>query len=428
MKDIIIETKKCIKGELTLPGDKSISHRSIMLGAISRGKTAIKNCLRCDDCEYTIGAFKMMGIKITRDKYFTYVFGKGISGLKRPKGKIFLGNSGTSMRILSGILAGQNFKSTLCADKAFSNRPMDRIVKPLRLMGANIKGEGRLNFAPITIEGSILRPVSYALPVPSAQVKSAVLFAGLYAEGKTTVKERFKSRDHTERMLSCFRAKVRSSGVSCCVRGVADLYSCEISVPGDISSASFFIVAATILKGSELAIKNVGLNPTRCGFISVLKRMGACIVAKNIKLVNQEPRGDLIVKSSALKATVIKKQEIPSCIDELPVLMVAASLSEGTTIIKSASELRLKETDRINSMLNNLKALGARIFIDKDDIYIKGVPSLKGTTVMGFGDHRTAMSMAVAGLIAKGKTRIRGIECITKSFPGFFEALGEIVK
>ncbi|MBM3253749.1 MAG: 3-phosphoshikimate 1-carboxyvinyltransferase [Candidatus Omnitrophica bacterium] len=428
MEEIIIEQKKFISGSLKLPSDKSISHRAIMLGAISQGRTDIKNCLECDDCNYTIRTFKEMGIKIVRKNGYTYVYGNGLFGLRKPSKKIFLGNSGTSMRLLLGILAGQNFKSILSADRGLSKRPMARVIKPLTLMGARIKGRNHSNFAPLEIEGSKLKPITYKLPIPSAQVKSAILLAGLYAKGKTTVKENFKSRDHTERMLICFGAKVEKKTFLCSVRGIADLKASIIEIPGDISSASFFIVASTLLKGSELVIEDVGINPTRVGFIEVLKRMGANITISKARITNQEPIAKIIVRYSPLKGTTLKRHEIPLCIDELPVLMVAASLSEGRTTIKGASELRVKETDRINSMVYNLKKLGAKIFSEGDDIYIEGVSQLRGSTVLSFNDHRTAMSMAVAGLLAKGKTRILGIECVTKSFPDFFITLKKLIR
>lgn len=427
MGQVIIEQKKYIKGTLTLPGDKSISHRAIMLGAIANGKTEIKNCLKCDDCDYTIRAFKDMGIKITQKGSYTYVYGKGLFGLKEPKQDIFLGDSGTSMRLLMGILAGQSFNSILYGERGLLKRPMARVIKPLSLMGARIKGKAGSEFAPLKIRGTTLKPISYILPIPSAQVKSAILFAGLYAEGKTTVREKFKSRDHTERMLRHFRARVEIKDLSSSVSGISELDSTKIDIPADISSASFFIVAALLLKGSVLNIKRVGLNPTRTGFITVLKRMGACIEIEDMKLVNQEPVGDLTVRNSSLHGTIINNFEIPLCIDELPVLMVAACLSEGETIIRGASELRVKETDRINSMVCNLGRLGARIFPKDDDIYIEGVLKLQGVPVLSFNDHRTAMSMAVAGLVSEGKTRISGFECVSKSFPKFLATLKKII-
>ncbi len=427
MGQVIIEQKRYIKGTLSLRGDKSISHRAIMLGAIARGKSIIKNCLRCDDCDYTVNAFKHMGIRIAQKGAFSYVFGKGLLGLKRPKEKIFLGDSGTSMRLLMGILAAQNFNSILYGNKGLLKRPMSRVIKPLSLMGARIEGKAGSGFAPLKIKGTILKPITYTSVVPSAQVKSAVLLAGLYADGKTTVRENFKSRDHTERMLRHFGARVEMKNLSCSVSGISELDATSIDVPADISSTSFFIVAALLLKGSILSIKRVGLNPTRTGFITVLKRMGARIEIEDIKLVNQEPVGDLIVKYSPLHGTIINNFEIPLCIDELPVLMVAASLSEGKTVIRGASELRVKETDRINSMVSNLRRLGARISERGDDIHIEGALRLKGAPVLSFNDHRTAMSMAVAGLVSEGKTKISGFECVSKSFPDFFVTLKGII-
>ena len=420
-----IRPVKKIGGEITLPGDKSISHRAVMIGAIAEGKTTAKNILDCDDCNYTINAFKNMGITIKKEGDDASIEGKGLRGLSKPAGSINVGDSGTTMRLLSGILAGQDFEAVLKGDESLSNRPMNRIVEPLLLMGVDIRS-AKDGHPPIKIKGGKVFPINYKMPVSSAQIKSAVIFAGLYSDGVTTVEETFRSRDHTERMLEYFGSDIKTDGLKVAVRGGRELKAKTIEVPGDISSASFFITAAIMLKGSKLYINKVSINPTRAGILNVLDRMGA-----QVKILNKknlfEPFADLEVKSGATKGIVIKESEIPGIIDELPILFVLAALSEGRTVIKGVGELKVKETDRIRSMTENLKAMGARIKVAGNDIMIDGVRSLSGASLKSFGDHRTCMAMAIAALAAKSESEIDDIECVHKSFPGFFQTLERMV-
>ncbi len=431
----------CIRGEVFLSGDKSIAHRSIILGAISNGKTLINNFPFNDDCLATINVFKKLGIKITRNpkNHTVIVFGKGLNGLKQPNGPIFIAESGTTLRLLLGILAGQNFKVTFTAGESLSKRPMLRVTSPLRLMGAQINAKkaktykGRHEeFPPIAIKGCNLKPITYKMPIASAQVKSAILLAGLFTEGSTRVVEQIKTRDHTERMLRLFSADIKIGEHVISVRGLKELISpANIYIPGDISSASFFIVASLILPNSKIVIRKVGLNPSRMGIVKVLKRMGADILTTYLPIYRAankfEPIGNLLARSSILKGITIKREEIPSLIDELPILMVAACFAQGKTVLQGVEELRVKETDRIKSMCFNLRLMGARIEIVKEgnseNINIYGARELKGAKVTSFDDHRTAMSMIIAALAAKSKTEIDDIACINKSFPDFVSLL-----
>lgn len=449
MKPFLVERVLRIKGKVVLPGDKSIAHRCIIISALSQGKTIIKNFPLNRDCLYTVNAFKKLGIKIKPGQLKTFeessditVFGGGLYGLNKPKTPIFVGDSGTTLRILLGVLAGQDFAVRLTAGKSLINRPMLRVTQPLRMMGASIDARRKTpdtkheEYPPITIRGGNLKSITYNMPVASAQVKSAILLAGLYAKGFTRVIEPIKTRDHTERILKLFKARIKVKQNNIVIKGNSDLVSPgKIYVPGDISSASFFIVMASILPNSKVLIKNVGLNPTRVGIIRVLKRMGAQIkVSKcqSAKVSNSEPMGDLIVKSSFLRGTKVMKEEIPSLIDELPVLMVAAAVASGKTVFEGVNELRVKETDRVKSMIKNLNKMGAEIKVFKvansEHIVIKGVRSLRGARVSSFGDHRTAMSMVVAGLKAKGKTLIDDIVCANKSFPHFTHLLKTLIQ
>ncbi len=413
-----------LSGEIVMPGDKSISHRAIMIGAIARGRTEAAGILDCDDCNFTIDAFRRMGVSIEKQGNVTAIDGVGLKGLKAPKGPLNVGNSGTTMRVLAGILAGQDFEVTLAGDNSLSARPMKRVTEPLSLMGVEISaGPGGL--PPVRIKGGRVRPIKYRLPVASAQVKSCVLFAGLYADGMTEVSEPVRSRDHTERMLKYFGADINlgSSGVS--VNGGRELTAKSLQVPGDISSASFFMAGASILMGSEILIRGVGINPTRAGILNIMSRMGA-----NIDVISKkdtfEPSGDIIIKGSKTKGVVIEKDEIPAVIDELPVIFVLAALSDGKTVIRGAGELRVKETDRIASMKYNLEKMGAVMNVEKDSIVIGGVRRLKGAGLKSFGDHRTCMAMAVAALAADGPSKIDDVECASKSFPGFFDVFDKI--
>jgi 3-phosphoshikimate 1-carboxyvinyltransferase len=438
-----------LNGEVCLPGDKSIAHRAIILGALSQGNTRIENFPFNKDCCFTVQAFQKLGIKIKTNKNNVIVFGKGLSGLKRSATDIFVGDSGTTYRLLLGVLAGQSFASRLVADKALSKRPMLRITAPLRLMGADIiarrkkkQSAGFEEYPPITIKGGNLKAITYSTPVASAQVKSAILLAGLFAEGKTKVIESVKTRDHSERMLQLFKVGIKVSKNIITIDGGKGLFSPgKIYVPGDISSAAFFMVAAAIIPGSQVIINNVSLNPSRIGILNVLKRM--CVDIKicphtacrpssslGVNTPQAEPIGDIIVKSSCLKGTRVSRKEIPSLIDELPILMVAASVAKGKTIFNGVGELRVKETDRIKSMSENLVKMGAKIKVEREgnfeNIVVEGVEQLNGAIVKSYGDHRTAMSMSIAGLQAKNKTKIDDISCVSKSFPDFFRILNSL--
>lgn len=435
-----------VNASLSLPGDKSVSHRAVFISALSKGKTLVNNFLFSKDSFATIDAFRKMGVKIKVDKNSkrAVIFGKGLHGLSKPKTPIHIEESGTTYRLLAGILSGQEFSSSLTAGKALARRPMRRICEPLRLMGAKINSRisclpaGRKmqnakseEYPPLEIKGGSLKAISYKLPVASAQVKSAVLFSGLYAKGKTRVIEPLKTRDHTERMLKLFGANIKEKGKEITLARHVLVSPGMIYIPADISSAAFFIVLATLLPGSDLIIKSLGINPTRAGIISKLKEMGAKIELRKESGDFFEPMADIRVKSAALGGAIIKRGEIPLMIDELPIFMVAASLAEGKTVIEGAQELRVKETDRINSMQANLKKMGANIRVKKkgsnEYIEIIGVDRLKGVSVKSFGDHRTAMSMVIAGLLAQGRTRLDDIGCIDKSFPEFIGILKHLL-
>jgi len=424
VRNVIVNKACSLKGSILVPGDKSISHRAVILGSIAEGVTHIHNCLDGDDCFSTIRAFKDMGIKIKKTgSSEVVVHGCGLHGLKPPGKEIYLGNSGTSMRLLLGLLSGQDFTCSLTGDDSLTSRPMRRVVDPLELMGAGIKGRKGGSYAPLKVGKSQLAGIKYKLPIPSAQVKSAILLAGLYARGATVIEEPVISRDHTERMLKYYGVKLKKNKQEIVLNPGAVLKARSIEVPGDISSAAFFMVAALIVPRSRVLLKNVGLNPTRTGVIDVLKRMGGRIEIKNRSRICGEPRADILVRSSRLKSVCISGKIIPRLIDELPVIMVAACAAKGTTVLKDASELRVKETDRIASMAVNLGKLGAKLEPRTDGIIIHGGEKLKGARVKSFGDHRTAMSMAVAGLIAEGRTTIEDTECINTSFPGFLKLL-----
>jgi len=453
MKPFVVDPGLSLRGKILLPGDKSIAHRAVILSSLSSGKTKIENFPANSDCLATVQAFRRLGVKIKKihqekDSISVIIPGAGLRGLKKPNKPLFIAESGTTYRLLLGVLAGQDFETKLLAGKSLSRRPMARVTKPLRMMGVKINSrllpagrQGKTQdskqeeYPPINIKGGNLKAITYKMPVASAQVKSAVLLAGLFAKGKTVVIEPVKTRDHTERLLKLFKAGLSIKRNKITIDGSKGMVSAKnIYVPGDISSASFFIVAGAIAPNSEILIKNVSLNPTRTGVISALKRMGANIkITKSLNrlITHSEPLGDLLVKTSSLKGTVVKKEEIPSLIDELPVLMVAASVAKGKSIFEGAGELRVKETDRIRSMTENLRKMGADIRIKRmhgENIVINGVKQLKGAMVKSFGDHRTAMSMVIAGLAACGKTRIDDISCASKSFPGFIRILKGLIK
>ena len=426
-----------VKGEVYLPGDKSISHRAVILSSISTGTTEIEDFLFCEDCLSTINAFQEMGIKIelSEKKKKVVVYGKGLKGLSKPNKPLYLGNSGTSMRLLSGLLSGQSFSARLEGDASLSKRPMARITVPLRLMGAQIKGRKKEEeeYPPLVISrrkgNKPLQGIEYRIPVASAQVKSALLLAGLYARGKTEITEIAKTRDHTERMLKLFKANLSVKGLKCLIYPSILSSPKRIKIPGDISSAAFFLVAALLLPNSSLVIKNVGLNPTRTGIIDALKKMGAEIRVKKREGKGEgEPIGEIKVETSRLKGIEIKGKIIPRLIDEIPILMVAACFAKGETRIKDIGELRIKEVDRIHSLCYNLKKMGAEIEEKEEEVIITGTKRLKGAALDSFKDHRTAMALTIAGLKAEGKTVIKDKECIKVSFPDFEERLKRIIE
>ncbi len=428
MKKIKVKRKKTVKGEISLPGDKSISHRAIMLGSIARRETRVKGFSDCLDCRNTLNAFLKLGIEIKeRSEGELTVHGRGLKGLSSAQEVIDVGNSGTTIRLLSGILAGQDFSSTMTGDESLQKRPMRRIILPLKEMGAKISSPDD-NHPPITIVGQKLHPIDYHSPVASAQVKSCVLLAGLYAEGRTRLTEPSPSRDHTERMLKYLGAPVETKGRTVSIEGVSELEARPITIPGDISSAAFFIVACLLLQNSQIRIKGVGINPTRTGIIDILKKMGADIVIENVHELCGEPVADVTVKSSGLRSTEIGGELIPRILDEIPVLAVAATQAEGVTEISDAQELRVKESDRIGNVVSQLSQMGASIREKRDGMVISGGKRLVGSSVNSFGDHRMAMALTIAGLIADGETTINDVDCIDTSFPRFMDILNRMVE
>ncbi|MGA4720044.1 3-phosphoshikimate 1-carboxyvinyltransferase [Fictibacillus nanhaiensis] len=412
-----------LKGSIKVPGDKSISHRAVMFGSIAEGTTTIDGFLTGEDCLSTISCFKKLGVTIQQEGEKVTVEGKGIAGLTPPSEDLYVGNSGTTIRLMLGILANTPFESTLTGDESIAKRPMNRVTKPLKEMGAAIDGNDTGNKVPLHIKGGETRGIHYTSPIASAQVKSAIILAGLDGEGTTSVEEPFKSRDHTERMLKAFGVEVETDELTVSVAGGQKLKGTHIEVPGDISSAAFFLVAGAIVPNSEITLKKVGLNPTRTGILDVLKDMGADITYQNINEEASEPFGDLLIKSSELKGTVIQGDLIPRLIDEIPIIALAATQAEGKTIIRDAHELRVKETDRIETVVNELKKMGADIEATEDGMIIHGKSSLRGASVQSYGDHRIGMMLSVAACIAEGETTLKNSEAIAVSYPSFFEQL-----
>ena len=417
-----------IDTEITLPGDKSISHRAAIIAALSNGVCVLRGFLPSDDCMHTVNALRALGIKIEQPEPTMLVVHGNRRLLKAPAGPINCGNSATTMRLLAGLLAGQSFESRLVGDASLSRRPMDRVIAPLMQMGANIVGEGPNNTAPLRIKGAPLKGIEYAMPIASAQVKGAMLLAGLFAKGKTTVREPAISRNHTELMLNYFlvrAVKEEDGGVT--IFGDQTPESRDFSIPGDISSAAFWLVAAAAQPGGHLLVRDSGLNDTRTALLGVLIRMGAQL-REAVEDVDQlEPCGAVEVTGAPLKGTVIQGKEVPQLVDELPVLAVAGALASGTTIIRQAEELRVKETDRIAAIAHNLRAMGTQVVELKDGLEIHGRPSLRGARVASFGDHRIAMAFAIAGLHADGETIIQDVECVRESYPGFEDTLEEFM-
>ncbi|MDD5944629.1 MAG: 3-phosphoshikimate 1-carboxyvinyltransferase [Clostridia bacterium] len=418
-----IKSAKRVHAEVTVPGDKSISHRSVMLGSIAKGDTHVSGFLTGEDCLSTISCFKKLGVDIELDGTNVTVHGKGLHGLSAPSEPLDVGNSGTTLRLMSGLLAAQPFTTHITGDKSIQKRPMGRVAMPLGLMGGKITSDGEKLTAPLTIEGAELKAVDYTLPVASAQVKSAIILAGLYADGVTRITEPEATRDHTEIMLNYLGANIKKEGNTIVVTPVEELTARDISVPGDISSAAYFIAAALICADSEVIVKNVGINPTRTGIITAFRAMGADIELLNERTVCGEAVADIKTKSCRLHGTVIKGDIIPKLIDEIPVISAAACYADGETVIADAQELKVKESDRIKTMASELRKMGADITETDDGMIIRGGRPLKGTVCESYDDHRVAMSVAVAALGAEGETVINNSECVDISFPGFFSML-----
>lgn len=419
-----MEIKKIrnLRGELQVPGDKSISHRAVMFGSLASGTTKISHFLNGADCLSTISCFRKMGIAIEQNKDSVLVHGKGLHGLSAPSSILDVGNSGTTTRLISGILAGQNFSSELNGDASIQSRPMKRIMTPLMTMGADITSLKGNSCAPLRICGKPLHAIHYDSPVASAQVKSCVLLAGLYADGITSVTEPVLSRNHTEIMLNYFGASVTSHGTTASISPNPLLMAREIFVPGDISSAAYFIAAGLLAPNSEILLKNVGINPTRDGLLRICQAMGADITLLNPSMEG-EPTADLLIRSSSLHGTTVGGDIIPTLIDEIPMIAVMAAFAEGTTVIKDAAELKVKESDRIAVMVENLKRMGADIEATDDGMIIHGGKPLHGAVIDSYADHRIAMSFAVAGAVCDGPLSIRGAECVNISYPEFYQDL-----
>lgn len=413
-----------LKGELTLPGDKSITHRAIILGSLADGITEIAGALRSHDCRDTAKAFRAMGVAIEEvDDGRLQIQGDGLYGLKEPTEVLDLGNSGTTMRLLAGVLAAQPFFSVLTGDQYLCARPMARVVMPLRSMGATILGRAGGNLPPLAIKGTRLQAIDYVSPVASAQVKSAILLAGLFTDGETTVTEPSLSRDHTERMFEAIGIPIHCNGVSVRVDGIKKISPFQMAIPGDFSAAAFFLVAALVLPGSELTLRDVGMNPTRTGLLDALQSMGAVIEVSRQRIVSGEPVADLHVRSQALHGTEIAGTLIPRMVDEIPVFAVAAALAAGPTTIRDAAELRVKEVDRIAAIVKELRGFGVQIEQRPDGLIIQGGASLSGCHCDSWGDHRMAMALAVAALAAEGSTTIADPFCVSSSFPDFWARL-----
>ena len=428
-----IELKKSapLHGELSVPGDKSISHRSIMLGSIALGTTEITHFLEGADCLSTIDCFRKMGVEIERKPSSILVHGKGLRGLTAPASTLNVGNSGTTTRLISGILSGQNFATTLSGDDSLNSRPMKRIMTPLNTMGAHIRSLNDNGCAPLHIRPGALHGIHYQSPVASAQVKSAVLLAGLYADSPTSVTEPALSRNHTELMLQGFGAYVatdlHTDGTATAhVEPCKELYGQQICVPGDISSAAYFIAAALLVPGSELLVKNVGTNFTRAGFLKVCKAMGADIETVSQTIEGGESRADLLVRYSHLKGTVIEGDIIPTLIDEIPMIAIMAAFADGQTVIRDAAELKVKETNRIDTVTAGLKAMGADITPTDDGMIIEGTGHLNGASIQSYLDHRIAMAFSVAGLASDGETQIVDSQCVDVSYPEFYATLNSV--
>ncbi|OGC01148.1 3-phosphoshikimate 1-carboxyvinyltransferase [candidate division KSB1 bacterium RBG_16_48_16] len=424
MADIVIKPVSSLQGHVVVPGDKSISHRALLLSAIAEGESTLTGLSAAEDVRHTRMCMEKMGIAFRDEAETVYVSGKGMYGLKKPDDVLYVGNSGTTIRLMTGILAAQPFESVIDGDESIRTRPMRRIIEPLEAMGAQIVSED--NKAPLRISGGVLRAINYASPIASAQIKSCIIMAGLYARGLTCVTEPSQSRDHTERMLKEFGAEAQYSRNGAGVKGPAHLTACHIDVPCDISAAAFFLIAACLLRDSTVRIKNVGINPTRTGVLDVLASMGAKIDMSDQSEISGEPRATLTARFSELGSVNLAGTIIPKIIDEIPIIAIAATQAGGVTTIRDAQELRVKESDRIAAMSINLRKMGGEVRETKDGLVISGPTGLKGAEIESYGDHRIAMSFAVAGLLAEGETIIKNYECVNTSFPGFFEKIDSL--
>lgn len=418
-----IKKANSLKGEISIPGDKSISHRAVMFGSIASDLTEISNFLPGADCLSTIDCFRKMGITIEQSDSVVLVHGKGLKGLSAPTETLDVGNSGTTTRLISGILVGQTFESTLSGDMSLNSRPMNRIIKPLSQMGAHIESLKKNHCAPLRITEGILHGIDYRSKVASAQIKSALLLAGLYADGPTSIIEPTLSRNHTELMLKSFGATITSQNATARILPCEKLYGQQILIPGDISSAAYFIAAAMIVPNSEVLLRNVGINPTRAGILKVCQDMGGDITLLNETTHGGEPTADLLVRSSSLHGITIEGSIIPSLIDEIPIIAILAAFASGKTIIRDAGELKVKETDRILTITANMLAIGADITPTSDGMIIKGGAALKGSSVDSYMDHRIAMAFAIAGLACEGTTTLNHSHCVDVSYPQFFQTL-----
>lgn len=418
--------KPSLQGTLMIPGDKSVSHRSIMFGAIATGKTTVDGFLLGEDCLSTIDCFRKLGVKIDVEGTNVSIDSPGIEGWQEPTEVLYTGNSGTTTRLMLGILAGSNVHSVMTGDASIGKRPMRRVIDPLRQMGAHITGRANGQYTPLAIQGTTLQAIDYNMPVASAQVKSAILLAGLRAEGTTIVRETEVSRDHTERMLRQFGAQVDEVDGVIALQGGQALTGTHVSVPGDISSAAFFLVAGAICEGSKITLQNVGINPTRDGIIEVLHNMGTSITVMPNEDSQSEPTATITIETSALTGTTIEGDIIPRLIDEIPILALIATQANGKTIIKDAEELKVKETDRITAVVDELKKLGASIEATEDGMIIEGPTPLRGARLKTYGDHRIGMMGAVAALITDGSVTLDDAECIAVSYPSFFKHIEEV--
>ncbi|HET9883369.1 MAG TPA: 3-phosphoshikimate 1-carboxyvinyltransferase [Candidatus Binatia bacterium] len=422
----VLQSKNPLHGEISVPGDKSIGHRAVIFGSIAHGSSRVSNLSGGEDNQRTVQAFKDLGVKISSEGETLHIDGNGWEGLTAPKTIIDCGNSGTTMRLLSGVLAGRPFTTILDGDQSLRRRPMQRVIEPLSRMGADLVGREGKGLAPLEINGGNLKGIEYSMPIASAQVKSAILLAGLQAEGVTIIEEPQNSRNHTELMIKGFGGEVRLDGRHVSVQGGQTLHGKDVRIPGDISSAAFFLVAAALRPASQIVVRRVGVNPTRDGVIEILRRMGAEIELLNATIETGEPVGDLKVTGRRLKGVEIGAELVTRTIDEYPILAIAAALAEGDTVISGVKELRFKESDRISAMSEGLRRLGVDVEEREDGLTIRGRETLQGNKVRSFGDHRIAMSLAIAGLCAEGGVEIDDAQCVAISFPTFFDLLDEI--